>query len=218
MPFGFCLHSIMAKRIFGMSLNKLFAIAFASFGSLLLVTELALRIGYLRDSFSFGHVWNYLLLFAAYIVLLVMNIRNDDRAYYGISILVFFVGFDGFFGIGDSIEATIYYFTNGAYVAAILSFLTLFLWAGQLAMGILTYIWCILYRSGRSNNFKLLFIFAILFVISIVLTTSATLITTLVISPDMDRLLVLIWILYYLSQILCAIAVVFTLLRLKRLS
>ena len=172
MPFGFSLFEKTMRTIFGMSINKFFAVLFSAMALLFLIAEFVASGAYYGFGaiMTFSGIWNYLLLLGCLLLLLIFNLRNDDRAYAGISLLIFFAAFDGFFGIGTSVEYVSYFAKNNQSVGMFIAFLSILFWIGQLGMGVVSYIFVARYRFGRTNNFKLVRLFVCLFLLSLVLT------------------------------------------------
>ena len=207
------------RNIFGVSINKFFAVGFAGLAIALLLVEF-ISDGVINSwsaVITLSNMIDHLLLIACYLVLFVMNIRNDDRAYMGVSLLVFFIGFDGFFGLSNAFSNAFSYFVNGVPLLGFLFLLSIFLWAGQFGLGVVTYVFVLRYRFQRTENFKLVKLFAILFFIALVLTTGATLLLVFLASPGLPINAYVLSGIYYLSQIAAGACVIFTLNRLRRL-
>lgn len=206
------------RRIFGVSINKFFAVSLASAALILLALEFLLSaIQFPASTFIFSNVWNHLLLVVCYLFLLITNIRNDDRAYVSILLLVFFFAFDAFFGIIDAAQFALSGMMNGQVGLGLLFTLSIVLWAGQLAMGVLAYIFVARYRFGRSNNFNLVRLFALLFLLSLLLTSIASFFLSLLSGATYTAMELVLLFFYDISQFLAVSSCVFTLNRLRRL-
>ena len=207
------------KQIFGIPINKFFALFFLTLAFGFLVFEFAFDIATFGISYvmTFSNIWNHLLLIACFVVLLIMNIRNDDRAYIGLSLFVFFVAFDGIFGVGDSFQYAIYWLNNGKSFVGLLYLLSIFFWLGQLGLGVVTYLFLARYRFGRTNNFKLVRLFSILFFVALVLTTISTFSLLFLSDSGYGIETYLSSGSYFLAEIAAGAACIFTLNRLRRL-
>lgn len=206
-------------KIFGISINKFFAMLFGGLAIALLVVEFICDgvINGWASVAGVGNIIDHLLLLGCYLVLFIMNVRNDDRAYIGVSLLVFFIGFDGFFGLGTAISSAVNCLVNGAILLGLMYFLSIFFWAGQLGLGVVTYIFIARYQFRRTENFKRVWMFAMLFFIALILTTTSTFILVFLSNTELPVSAYVLSGLYFLSQIAAGACVLFTLNRLRRL-
>ena len=208
----------MKRFLFGISVNKFFALVTSGLALLCLALAFTLELATLGSgALNFSNIWNYGLLFITFIVLIMMNARNDDRAYLGIFFLIFFIAFDGLYGIGSTIRSIATMLASGSIAFAALELASMALWAGQLGLGVALYILLARYRVGRTSNFKLVRLLMILFLIAFALTTAWSFISAFLLLAALSPLYYVALGFYYGSQLAGAVCCLFTLNRLRRL-
>ena len=203
-----------------MPINKFVAVS-TSIGALtFLLFHIAMNIVTPNSNGGYDVVINlvdYALLAIAFVVLLVMNLRNDDRAYMGITLFLTYIAIDAIFyfiNILASMSASIL----GATLEYVLALIASVISSGfQLAMGICSYIFLFRYSMRRFDDHKRIFMFLSLFVLATLLSQLSYLFLTYVSASSVST----IWLISYIAitiSLLCGgFAAIFTFKRLRRL-
>ena len=188
------------------------ALACALFLSVYVYYEILTGWTYFRSDFR--NVWNFILTAVVYGLILVANIRNDNIAYHGILMFVFIVAFAF---IWDIINGSINLggaFASGDAGTILVSVLLLLFMVGALGLGFTLYVFIIRYASMRTNSFRPVRILAIAFAgtLFIACAFEISLLAWLLNAASLFAIFGL-----PIAQILMAVAIVFTLERLRRL-
>ena len=162
-------------------------------------------------------VWNFMVALVCYLYLLITNIRNDNAAYTGIFMFISLIVLEGVFTIVDTVRlrASLIFAGNAGVSASFIGYCVLL--ATNVVIGILFYIATFRYMSGRSSDFKKLWIYGLLFGFALLINVASLMVfygyAAVLTSPTSVLLACAI----PFSELLVAIGIVFTLLRLKRL-
>lgn len=166
--------------------------------------------------FDFRTIWNAVLTIIAYAIIFFCNIRNDNFAYTGILMFVFFVTFDHIYSIFVSNFSIPQIFADGDGALVTTFLLTM---AGNVALvvsGILLYIWVRRYMVGLMADFRKIRLFGIAFA-GILFISVAVEVTFMILAgifvPGM------LWTMFAVpvSEVVMALAIIFTLERLRRI-
>ena len=203
-----------------MPINKFVAVS-ASIASLaFLLLHIVMNIVTPNGNGGYDVVINlvdYALLAIAFVILLIMNLRNDDRAYMGITLFLTYIAIDAIFyfiNILASISSTILGTTLEYVLALLLSMLS----SGfQLAMGICSYIFLFRYSTRRFDNHRRVFMFLSLFVLATLLSQLSYLFLTYVSVSSVSTVWLIGYIAITLSLLSGAFSAIFTFKRLRRL-
>ena len=195
--------------------KRYLSIAFASIGLALLVGALTyFSITNRTNSYTMmGSLWNYLILLVCFIFILYGSIQGTAIAYNGILMFVFFLLWD--FGSSFVINWLSGSFLNLFSGNPLLIAATLISFGGNLLAlitGIFLYIRLRQFLTGRYASYTGLRNLALVFSILVILFNIVVPILFIVYSPTLDMFLSL---LYYFAIIFEALAVFFTICRLK---
>lgn len=198
--------------------NKICAVSFASLGVITFVLQsifYGLEFGwnvYVQSPFRMISV---LITLVVFVMLLVTNIQNDNRAISAIFMFVFMVAWGAFLSlIPTSSDLNLYGAFSGNGLLVTLAVFELLFTAATVGAGVTFYVFLVRYTMGRTP-FGRCFLWSLLFlgalIISGVLETALffTLFTP-------DKFLALYLALNIFPDLFMGAAVVFTLLRLKR--
>ena len=212
------------KSFFKLYKNKFFAISFAALALIAFLSYYGIELA--RSGVSYFtnqplNIWNLVVVFIAYMVILVCNITNDSSAYNGILMFVFMIVAGQIFSSFDYIQA---YIINMSSLNPIVITLTTFFMSliiGEIVVGIFLYINAKRYRFGLSNDFGKLRLYGMLFAAFLTSANAFSIATTCVAvfgsATVFDLGYFFILILLPLSEIFMSISVCFTLERLRRL-
>ena len=197
--------------------NKILAITFAAlacalFLSVYLYLEIATGWTYFRSDFR--NLWNFILTAVVYSLILVANIRNDNIAYHGILMFVFIAAFSFVWGIiyGSIDLADTFLSGEAAYVLIAVGLLMFRI--GAIALGFVLYAFIWRYGAMRLTSFKPVRMLAIAF--AIVLTISCVFQALVLSMFGIETLFLSIGL--PIAEALMAVAIIFTLERLRRLA
>ena len=196
--------------------NKIFAVGFSAIANIIFFAyALYVLIG-ARGSLSFSSVWNYLLYAVSYLIILIANIRNDNFAYQGILMFVFFMAFDQVYTLILNSVNVINAFSSGN-VTYICLFL-LFSWCllAEAITGIILYININRYMRGSIDDFKKVRIPGILYSCLLVAGLEFHISLSLIL-PPYGTLVALFMFIIPISEMIMSIAICFTFDRLRRI-
>ena len=203
------------RKVFHCSENKFFAVLFASVALLLTIAWLVYCIIAVGASFfTFTNVWNYFVLFLIYGCLLVYNIRNDNRAYTAISLLLFAAIIGSFI---DVIYDLVSLFRAGWGSGSLLILPIMALDILIIVVAVFAFIQLNAYRIGRTSDYKRVRLWLILFAVVVVLPSVANYFIYLGIGEATTAWFVLVTALASEFASLCAaVSAIFTFNRLIR--
>ncbi len=160
------------RKTFHCSENKFLAVLFSSLALGITVAWMVYLIVMTGASFfTIGNIWHFFVVFLIYGCLFVYNVRNDNRAYSAISLLLFacIIG-----SAIDLILGSVNFFKAGFTTASLLSLPVFGFEALIVAMGILAFIHLNRYRIYRSSDYRKVRLFLILFAVSVALPSLAS--------------------------------------------
>lgn len=207
------------KLFFKHRKNKILATSLSGIALAILLSYHILGvIVYGSSYFDFRTLWNAALTLVVYTIIFVCNIRNDNFAYTGILAFVFFITFDNIYNLFVSgIFDMPALFSGAADPAAIAIFVFTLLGNAAMAVsGIILYIWIRRYMFGILSNFNKIRIMGIVFAGLLLVAVGCGVGLFMVLGLFDSSLL---WFLYAepVSEVVMAIAICFTLERLRRI-
>lgn len=160
------------RRTFHCSENKFFAVLFSALAlGITAAWMVYLIIVSGAGFFTIGNIWHFFVVFLIYGCLFVYNIRNDNRAYTAIFMLLFACI------VGSSIDlimGMVALFQAGLSISSLLSLPIFGFEALIVVMGIFAFLQLNRYRIRRSSDYKKVRLFLILFAASVALPSIAT--------------------------------------------
>lgn len=196
--------------------NKIFAVGFSALANIIFFAyALYVLIG-ARGSLSFSSVWNYLLYAVSYLIILIANIRNDNFAYQGILMFVFFMAFDQVYTLIINSVNVINAFSSGNVIYICLFLLFFLFLLAEAVTGIILYININRYMRGSIDDFKKVRIPGILYSCFLVAGLAFHISLSLIL-PPYGTLVALFMFIIPISEMIMSIAICFTLERLRRI-
>ena len=198
--------------------NKIFAVSFAALAVATFVAQYILTgVFYGWNNVFTGPlpIINASITLGIFLMILVTNIRNDDRAYNGILMFVFLIAWRlvwSFLPQGLSLGSLIGS-SRPEYVAT--AVLDLLLGLGAAGLGVTLYVFVFRYRMGR-GDFNLVRLFAVLFALALALLAGADLALYLLSISTISAPYAALCVCAVLPDALMGVAVAFTLERLRR--
>ncbi len=196
--------------------NKILAVSFSALANILFFAFAIYDIVLTAPNIDISGIWNYLLYAVTYLIILIANIRNDNFAYQGILMFVFFMVFDQIYTLLIDSPGLFSSFVSGDVTVILLSiFLFLFLLA-QVIIGVLLYLSIAKYSRGLIDNFKKVRLLGILYSISLFIGL-AFYMSLLLLGLEINPFSVFLLFMTPISEVLMSIAICFTLERLRRI-
>lgn len=196
--------------------NKIFAVGFSAIANIIFFSYAIYNLVIGAGNIDFSSIWNYLLYAISYLIILIANIRNDNFAYQGILMFVFFMAFDQVYSIFVNSPNFLNAFASGDTIYILLfSFFLIFLIA-EAATGVILYININRYMRGTLDNFKKVRIPGILYACFLAVGLAFYL-SLFLILPPYGSLVVLLSFIIPISEMIMSIAICFTLERLRRI-
>ena len=196
--------------------NKIMAIAFCGLGIGTYIGQLIFLGVVYGWTGVFAGPWAYfniLITSVVYVMLLITNNQNDNRAYQAISLLVFFQVYDAiwtFLPIGSNFVG--YFF--GAFPSWLFGVLLANTALMVIGAGVVMYIFLLRYRMMR-GTYKRLWLWALLLLVAMVLDAIAIAVASFVLI-GWSPLLLAEQLLVSLPDIFMIVACLFTIRRLRR--
>lgn len=195
--------------------NKILAVSLSTIAFLMLASSFALEVSLVGASFT--SLWNYLLYFLSYGMILFYNIRNDNNAYRGITLFVFFMAFDQIWSVfmGGIDLAVLFNMANPLSIVINVFYLALVLTGG--VIGFMLYAKIARYMVDPLASFRKVRIFAIVYAAILLVLFGLSLWSIFFFLGDVGSLALASLILLPLSEVIMAVAIIFTLERLRRI-
>lgn len=195
--------------------NKILAVSLSTIAFLMLSSSFALEVSLVGASFT--SLWNYLLYFLSYGMILFYNIRNDNNAYRGITLFVFFMAFDQIWSVfmGGIDLAILFNMANPLSIVINVFYLALVLAGG--VIGFMLYAKIARYMVDPLASFRKVRIFAIVYAAILLVMFGLSLWSIFFFLGDVGSLALASLILLPLSEVIMAVAIIFTLERLRRI-
>lgn len=195
--------------------NKILAVSLSTIAFSMLASSFALEVSLVGASFT--SLWNYLLYFLSYGMILFYNIRNDNNAYRGITLFVFFMAFDQIWSVfmGGIDLAILFNMANPLSIVINVFYLALVLAGG--VIGFMLYAKIARYMVDPLASFRKVRIFAIVYAAILLVLFGLSLWSIFFFLGDVGSLALASLILLPLSEVIMAVAIIFTLERLRRI-
>lgn len=195
--------------------NKILAVSLSTIAFLMLASSFALEVSLVGASFT--SLWNYLLYFLSYGMILFYNIRNDNNAYRGITLFVFFMAFDQIWSVfmGGIDLAVLFNMANPLSIVINVFYLALVLAGG--VVGFMLYAKIARYMVDPLASFRKVRIFAIVYAAILLVLFGLSLWSIFFFLGDVGSLALASLILLPLSEVIMAVAIIFTSERLRRI-
>lgn len=195
--------------------NKILAVSLSTIAFLMLASSFALEVSLVGASFT--SLWNYLLYFLSYGMILFYNIRNDNNAYRGITLFVFFMAFNQIWSVfmGGIDLAILFDMANPLSIVINVFHLALVLAGG--VIGFMLYAKIARYMVDPLASFRKVRIFAIVYAAILLVLFGLSLWSIFFFLGDVGSLALASLILLPLSEVIMAVAIIFTLERLRRI-
>ncbi len=203
------------RKVFHCSENKFFAVLFSGLALGVTIAWVVYALLTMGTAFlTFNNIWNYFVLFLIYGTLFVYNVRNDNRAYIAISLLLFVSIIGSFFNI---VYDFIFLIQSRFSLESLVEIPGVLMDIGVMVLGAFTYIYLNAYRIGRMSDYKKVRLFLILFAISVILPSLASFITFAAAGRlDAAWLTLLVGVVAEFANLCAAVAAIFTFNRLIR--
>ena len=200
--------------------NKTFAVAFS--GAALIAFFAYYAVCEFNSGWTFfradpWNLWDFAIYLLAYGIIFAANILNDNVAYRGILMFVFFTFLSRVFALFPASNNLIAAVNSGDPLLISLFVLFLALTLGQFAIGLLLYFWIYRYARGVSNDFVRVRVFAIVYAGILLASAALRGILLVLITGSFGPVYALMIFLLPISEVLMSVAIVFTLERLRRL-
>src|SRR5574344_2038415 len=195
--------------------KKYLAIFFDSLAIAFISADFIISLLQMTGSFSstilsgFSYIWNFAILMVCYIYILKGNMQGTSQAFQGVLSFVFLVLFLLIVNTAVNSVSNLLLFASGSWQSSLISSLYLLFSLLQIVSGIFSYIRLRQYMLGRYSNTKSIALWYSIFMGSLILTYGFQ-ITLYVMAGGASILLLL---LQPLSELSCAIACLFTVLR-----
>lgn len=174
-----------------------------------------------RWSFDFSLLWNYILTFIAYAIIFFCNIRNDNYAYRGILLFVFFMAFDQLMEVFYGGAALGLMFNVENPISIVLSVFYLLFVLSEAVVGFMLYYNITKYMMNPVASFKKVRLLAIVYsaLLFIAISFSIAIFSVILLpsyTPAQVGLAVTLLLLSPISEVVMSVAIIFTLERLRR--
>ena len=208
------------SRFFKSHRNKIMAVslsglAFALFAAYYLTVEILSGWVFFRRDFL--QIWSFLLYLLVYSIILFANIRNDNVAYMGILMFVFFTFFSRIWDLFPASNNLVSSFSSGnpLLIGLCAGFLAAAL--AQFVLGIILYFRIHLYSRGRDDDYRRIRTLGIAYSIALSLCLSFRIALLLLLQGTYGPAYTFLVFMIPLSEVIMSVAIVFTLERLRRL-
>lgn len=196
--------------------NKILAVGLSGLATVLLCLCFFLDMSALDWMFDFTTLWNYLLYFIAYLIILICNIRNDNAAYRGITLFVFFMAFDQIWS-GLMMGGTAFALFSGAdpvSLTLVIIYLLSVIVGGVL--GFILYAKIFKYMINPLADYRPVRKYGIIYSSSLFFILALLIGTEMYVNPLASALDIAVIFLLPISELIMSVAIVFTLERLYR--
>lgn len=201
--------------------NKILAVGLSGIAVAMLIASFIIDMSAGGWGFDFSLVWNYILTFIAYAIIFFCNIRNDNYAYRGILLFVFFMAFDQLMEVffGGATLGLMFNVDNP--ISIVLSVFYLLFVLSEAVVGFMLYYNITKYMVNPVASFKKVRALAIAYsaLLFIAICFSFAIFSVILLpsySPAQVGLAVTLLLLSPISEVVMSVAIIFTLERLRR--
>ena len=201
--------------------NKILAVGLSGIAVAMLIASFIIDMSAGGWSFDFSLLWNYILTFIAYAIIFFCNIRNDNYAYRGILLFVFFMAFDQLMEVfyGGATLGLMFNVENP--VSIVLSVFYLLFVLSEAVVGFMLYYNITKYMMNPVASFKKVRLLAIVYsaLLFVAISFSIAIFSVILLpsyTPAQIGLAVTLLLLSPISEVVMSVAIIFTLERLRR--
>lgn len=201
--------------------NKILAVGLSGIAVAMLIASFIIDMSAGGWAFDFSLVWNYILTFIAYAIIFFCNIRNDNYAYRGILLFVFFMAFDQLMAVffGGTTLGLMFNVDNP--ISIVLSVFYLLFVLSEAVVGFMLYYNITKYMMNPMASFKKVRLLAIVYsaLLFIAISFSIAIFSVILLpsyTPAQIGLAVTLLLLSPISEVVMSVAIIFTLERLRR--
>ena len=201
--------------------NKILAVGLSGIAVAMLIASFIIEMSAGGWSFDFSLLWNYILTFIAYAIIFFCNIRNDNYAYRGILLFVFFMAFDQLMEVFYGGAALGLMFNVENPISIVLSVFYLLFVLSEAVVGFTLYYNITKYMMNPVASFKKVRLLAIVYsaLLFIAISFSIAIFSVILLpsyNPAQVGLAVTLLLLSPISEVVMSVAIIFTLERLRR--
>lgn len=201
--------------------NKILAVGLSGIAVAMLIASFIIDMSAGGWAFDFSLLWNYILTFIAYAIIFFCNIRNDNYAYRGILLFVFFMAFDQLMEVFYGGAALGLMFNVENPVSIVLSVFYLLFVLSEAVVGFMLYYSITKYMMNPMASFKKVRLLAIVYsaLLFIAISFSIAIFSVILLpsyTPAQIGLAVTLLLLSPISEVVMSVAIIFTLERLRR--
>ena len=201
--------------------NKILAVGLSGIAVAMLIASFIIEMSAGGWSFDFSLLWNYILTFIAYAIIFFCNIRNDNYAYRGILLFVFFMAFDQLMEVFYGGAALGLMFNVENPISIVLSVFYLLFVLSEAVVGFALYYNITKYMMSPLASYKKVRTLAIVYSVLLLIAISFSIAIFSIIllpsySPAQVGLAVTLLLLSPISEVVMSAAIIFTLERLRR--
>ena len=201
--------------------NKILAVGLSGIAVAMLIASFIIDMSAGGWAFDFSLLWNYILTFIAYAIIFFCNIRNDNYAYRGILLFVFFMAFDQLMEVfyGGATLGLMFNVENP--ISIVLSVFYLLFVLSEAVVGFMLYYNITKYMMNPVASFKKVRLLAIVYsaLLFIAISFSIAIFSVILLpsyTPAEVGLAVTLLLLSPISEVVMSVAIIFTLERLRR--
>lgn len=201
--------------------NKILAVGLSGIAVAMLIASFIIDMSAGGWAFDFSLLWNYILTFIAYAIIFFCNIRNDNYAYRGILLFVFFMAFDQLMEVfyGGATLGLMFNVENP--ISIVLSVFYLLFVLSEAVVGFMLYYNITKYMMNPMASFKKVRLLAIVYsaLLFIAISFSIAIFSVILLpsyTPAQIGLAVTLLLLSPISEVVMSVAIIFTLERLRR--
>lgn len=203
--------------------NKILAVGLSGIAVAMLIASFIIDMSAGGWAFDFSLLWNYILTFIAYAIIFFCNIRNDNYAYRGILLFVFFMAFDQLMEVFYGGAALGLMFNVENPISIVLSVFYLLFVLSEAVVGFMLYYNITKYMMNPVASFKKVRLLAIVYsaLLFIAISFSIAIFSVILLpsyTPAQIGLAVTLLLLSPISEVVMSVAIIFTLERLRRVS
>lgn len=201
--------------------NKILAVGLSGIAVAMLIASFIIDMSAGGWAFDFSLLWNYILTFIAYAIIFFCNIRNDNYAYRGILLFVFFMAFDQLMEVFYGGAALGLMFNVENPISIVLSVFYLLFVLSEAVVGFMLYYNITKYMMNPVASFKKVRLLAIVYsaLLFIAISFSIAIFSVILLpsyTPAQIGLAVTLLLLSPISEVVMSVAIIFTLERLRR--
>lgn len=201
--------------------NKILAVGLSGIAVAMLIASFIIEMSAGGWAFDFSLLWNYILTFIAYAIIFFCNIRNDNYAYRGILLFVFFMAFDQLMEVFYGGAALGLMFNVENPISIVLSVFYLLFVLSEAVVGFMLYYNITKYMMNPVASFKKVRLLAIVYsaLLFIAISFSIAIFSVILLpsyTPAQIGLAVTLLLLSPISEVVMSVAIIFTLERLRR--